>query len=133
MSLYKQVYEQYPLELVRLKGHVLSSIQVAEDGQLAWCALDKATLKAYSINASDLDGFAALGMQIGGVRVNLLCVEMPKGRVKISLRSDGSVAVNGLATQLGGGGHSSAAGATVEGDLAQVTAKVVAQVQGLLG
>ncbi len=133
MRLYKQVYEQYPLELVRLKGHVLNSIQVAEKGQIAWYALDKATLKAYGISAADLDGFAALGMQIGSVRVNLLCVEMPKGRVKISLRSDGSVAVNGLATQLGGGGHPSAAGATVEGDLAQVTVRVIAQVKGLLG
>jgi phosphoesterase RecJ-like protein len=130
--LYRQVYEQQSIELVRLKGHVLSTLQLGADGQIVWCELDQATLKAYGITLAELDGFAALGMQIGGVRVGLLCVEMPKGRVKVSLRSDGGVAVNGLAVQLGGGGHPSAAGATVEGDLAHVTAQVLADVETLL-
>jgi phosphoesterase RecJ-like protein len=132
MQLYKQVYEQYPLGLVRLKGHVLNSLQVEGGGQLAWCALDQDTLKAYGVKSADLDGFPGLGMQIGGVRVSLLCVETPKGRVKVSLRSDGSVAVNQLAAQWGGGGHPSAAGAMLDGDLAQVTAKLVADVTTLL-
>lgn len=132
MHLYKQVYEQYPLDLVRLKGHVLSSLQVEGGGQLAWCALDQNTLKAYGIKSADLDGFPGLGMQIGGVRVSLLCVETPKGRIKVSLRSDGSVAVNQIAAQLGGGGHPSAAGATTDGDLTQITADLVADVVALL-
>jgi phosphoesterase RecJ-like protein len=50
----------------------------------------------------------------------------------VSLRSDGSVDVNQLAAQLGGGGHPSAAGAVVDGDLAQITAKLVADVTALL-
>lgn len=131
-QLYKEVYEQHPLQLVRLKGYVLNSLQVGGNGQVAWCALDQATLKAFGVSAADLDGFPGLAMQIGGVRVSLLCVGTAKGRVKISLRSDGSVAVNGLAAQLGGGGHPSAAGATVEGDLAQVTAQLVARIEALL-
>jgi phosphoesterase RecJ-like protein len=71
-------------------------------------------------------------MQIGGVRVSLLCVEMPKGRVKVSLRSDSSVAVNELAGKLGGGGHHSAAGATVEGELEEVTARMVSTLEAML-
>ncbi len=132
MQLYKQVYAQSSLGVVRLRGHVMNSLQVGAGGQMAWCALEQATLKAYGVTRADLDGFAALGTQIGGVRVSLLCVEMPQRRVKVSLRSDGSVAINGLAAQLGGGGHPSAAGATVEGDLARVTARLVADVEALL-
>ena len=132
VQLYKQMYEQYPLEWVRLKGHVLNSLQSGAGGQVAWCALDRATLKAYGVPPADLDGFPGLGMQAGGVRINVFCVEMSRGRVKVSLRSDGSVAVNGLATELGGGGHPSAAGAIVKGGLAQVTARVVASVETLL-
>jgi phosphoesterase RecJ-like protein len=132
MQLYRQVYEQHPLGLVRLKGYVLNSLQVGGNGQVAWCALDQATLKAYGVILAGLDGFPGLAMQIRGVRVSLLCVETPKGRVKISLRSDGSLAINGLAAQLGGGGHPSAAGATVEGDLGQVTAQVVTSIEALL-
>jgi phosphoesterase RecJ-like protein len=52
--------------------------------------------------------------------------------VKVSLRSDGSLTINGLAEKLGGGGHPSAAGATMEGDLAQVTAQLVAAIEALL-
>jgi phosphoesterase RecJ-like protein len=132
MALYRQVYEQYPLGTVRLKGHVLNSIQVGGGGQLAWYALGQDTLKAYGVKAADLDGFPGLGMQIGGVRVSLLCVEMPKGRVKVSLRSDGGVAVNQMAAQLDGGGHPSAAGAIVDGDLVRVTAQLVATIEALL-
>lgn len=132
MQLYRQVYEQYPLGTVRLKGHVLNSIQVGGGGRLAWYALGLDTLKAYGVKAADLDGFPGLGMQIGGVRVSLMCVEMPKGRVKVSLRSDGSLAVNQLAAQFDGGGHPSAAGAIVNGDLVQVTAQLVANIEALL-
>lgn len=132
VQLYNQVYEQYPLGLVRLKGHVLNSLQVGAQGQMAWYALDRATLKAYGVSQADLDGFPGLGMQIRGVRVSLLCVEMTRGRVKVSLRSDGSLPINGLAVQMGGGGHPSAAGATVPGDLAEVTARVVADVEAML-
>jgi len=132
MQLYKQVYEQYPLNLVRLKGHVLNSLQVAGEGQLAWATLERGVLRTYRLMYADLDGFAGLGMQIGGVRISLLCVEISKGRVKVSLRSDGSVAVNDLAARLGGGGHPSAAGAIVEGDLAVVAPQVVAEVETLL-
>ncbi len=132
VRLYKQVYEQHPLELVRLKGHVLNSLQLGAGGQLAWYALDRATLRAYGVAPADLDGFPGLGMQIGGVRVSLLCVEMPKRRVKISLRSDNSVAVDDLANELGGGGHPSAAGATVEGELNEVTARMVSTLEAML-
>jgi phosphoesterase RecJ-like protein len=132
MQLYRQVYERYSLRLVRLKGHVLNSLQVGANGQLAWCALSQDILKAYDVKSADLDGFPGLGMQIGGVRVSVMCVETHKGQVKLSLRSDGTVAINHLAVDLGGGGHESAAGAIVDGDLAQVAARMVADVGALL-
>jgi phosphoesterase RecJ-like protein len=132
-QLYKRMYEQYPLKRVRLKGYVLDSLREEAGGRIVWCALDRATLKAYGVTQANLDGFPGLGMQVGGVRISVLCVEIARGRVKVSLRSDGSVAVNGLAAELGGGGHPSAAGATVKGDLAQVTARVVVGAEALLG
>ncbi len=132
VQLYKCMYEQYPLKWVHLKGYVLNSLHPEADGRIVWCALDRALLKAYGVSHANLDGFPGLGMQAGGVRISVLCVEIARGRVKVSLRSDGSVAINGLATELGGGGHPSAAGATVKGDLAEITAQVVARAEALL-
>jgi bifunctional oligoribonuclease and PAP phosphatase NrnA len=130
--LYRQVYEQYPLPWVRLKGKVLNSMQSNRDGSIVWCSIDNETLKEYGIDARNLDGFPGFGMMVGGARVSVLCVELPKGDVKISLRSDGSVAINDLAAQWGGGGHPSAAGALLSGRLDEVTETVVAGVETLV-
>lgn len=130
--IYNQLYHQYPLARVRLKGYMLDSIKTEANGQLAYYALTKETLKAYGVKASDLDGFASLGQEVGGVRVTVFCVENSKQRVKISLRSDGSIPINQIATAYGGGGHPSAAGATVNGELEKVLAEVVEKVTTLL-
>lgn len=130
--LYKQVYEQYSLALIRLKGRVLDSLQLGADGRLVWCALDQATLNHYGVQAADLNGFPGMGMAICGVQVSVLCVETSDRKVRVSLRSDGTVAVNDLTARWGGGGHASAAGATIEGDLASATEEVVAHVESAI-
>jgi phosphoesterase RecJ-like protein len=132
LEMYRQIYEQYPLARVRLKGHVIDSIKTEARGQIAYYGLDRETLKAYKVKASELDGFASLGQAVGGVRVVVFCLQSSKSKVKISLRSDGSVSVNQLAAAYDGGGHPSAAGATVTGKLDEVMAEVVAKVKQLL-
>jgi bifunctional oligoribonuclease and PAP phosphatase NrnA len=132
LEIYRQIYEQYSLERVRLKGHVIDSIQTTTGGQIAYYSLSRATLKDYRVDVSELDGFASLGQQIGGVRVVIFGVELSRGRVKISLRSDGSVPINHLAAGYGGGGHASAAGAIIEGELALVIAEVLEKVKAVI-
>lgn len=132
LIIYRQIYEKYPLGRVRLKGHVIDSIKTTAHGQLAYYGLDQATLKAYKVKTSELDGFASLGQEIGGVRVVVFCLQSSKSKVKISLRSDGSVAINQLAAAYGGGGHPSAAGATVAGSLEEILADVVDKAKSLL-
>ncbi|MFQ5613630.1 MAG: bifunctional oligoribonuclease/PAP phosphatase NrnA [Anaerolineae bacterium] len=131
-TLYRKIYNQYPLALLRLKGRVMDSLQVTAGGQLAYAALEQATLKAYGVAQRDLDGFAGLGQRVAGVRLNLLFVETAKRQVKVSLRSDGSLAINDLAARWGGGGHPSAAGAIVAGTLDEVVPRLVGEARALL-
>lgn len=131
-AIYRQLYQEYPLGRVRLKGRLIDSIKTEANGQLAYYSLTRDTLKAYKVEIADLDGFASLAQEVGGVRVTVFGVENSKKRVKISLRSDGSIAINQIAAEYGGGGHPSAAGATVEGNLDQVMAEVIAKVKALL-
>ena len=130
--IYSQLYEQYPLGRVRLKGHVIDSIKTEANGQIAYYSLKRDTLKSYGVKVSDLDGFASLGQEIGGVRITVFCLESSKKRVKISLRSDGSVAINQIAAEYNGGGHPSAAGATVSGNLDEIMAEIVEKARRLL-
>lgn len=130
--IYRQIYEQYSLARVRLRGHVIDSIKTEADGQIAYYGLKQKTLKRYGVKITELDGFASLGQEIGGVRVTVFCMESSKKRIKISLRSDGSVTVNRIAQAYEGGGHASAAGATVTGQLETVLTEVVAKVKDQL-
>lgn len=132
LIIYRQIYEQYPLARVRLKGHVIDSIKTTSQGQLAYYSLSQDTLKTYKVKTSELDGFASLGQEVGGVRIVVFCLQSSRSKVKISLRSDGSIAINQLAAAYGGGGHPSAAGATVTGNLEDVLADVVDKAKCLL-
>jgi phosphoesterase RecJ-like protein len=132
MHIYRQIYEQYPLARIRLKGHVMSLIQTAAAGQIAYYSLDQATLKKYGVKSSALDGFASLGQEIGGVRVTIFCLETSKSKVKLSLRSDGSLPINSIAAAYEGGGHPSAAGATISGSLPEIMQAVLTKAKDLL-
>lgn len=132
LHIYSQIYEQYSLGTVQLRGHVLETIKIAAKGQIAYYGLTQSTLKSYGVKTSDLDGFASLGQQIKGVRVVIFCTEASKGRIKISLRSDGTIAINQLAAEYKGGGHASAAGALVPGKLDDITQGLLEKVKQLL-
>ena len=133
LGVYRQIYEQYSLNRVRLRGHVIDSIKTAADGQIAYYGLAYQTLKDYGVKTAELDGFASLGLQIGGVRAVIFCVESSKSKVKISLRSDGSCPVNQIAAAYAGGGHPSAAGATIANRrLDEVLAEVLVQTERLI-
>ncbi len=56
-------------------------------------------------------------------------VEEDDGRVEVSLRAKPGYDISGLALELGGGGHPTAAGCTVEGPLEQVVGQVVSMLK----
>jgi len=64
---------------------------------------------------------------IAGVRMALLFREIAAGRVKVSLRSVGDVDVAAFARPFGGGGHTKASGLSVEGSMAEVQSRVLAE------
>lgn len=132
LHIYRQIYEQNQLGAVQVKGQIMASIQTTMNGQIAYYNVSQATLKKFKAKASDLDGVATLGQLISGVRVSIFCSELSNGRVKISLRSDGSISINQIAVDYGGGGHPSAAGAIVLGQLEAVLAEVVGKVEAQL-
>ncbi len=132
LYIYSQIYEQYTAGCIRLKGRVMESIKTTGGGQIAYYGLTQSALKSYGVKSSELDGFAGLGQQIEGVRIVIFCQEVPKNRVKISLRSNGTVAINQIAVAYKGGGHPSAAGAIVSGKLDEVMAEVIEKAKALL-
>lgn len=132
-SIYEQVYANAPEGRVRLLSEVLQTLVVESQVGLAWMTVPPGALERHEADADDLDGIVEHARSISGTRLALLFRQLANGRVKVSLRSRGSVDVAHLAQRFGGGGHVKAAGASLEGALGDVQVRVLAAAREYLG
>ncbi len=115
----------------RLIGAALDGMSFLMDGRLAVIRVDRAMLDRCGAESEDIDTVVNFGMDTEGVEVSLL-LEQRGDAVKVSLRSRGDIDVSALATRLGGGGHKNAAGATVEGTMAEAETLLVRMIGEIL-
>ena len=125
-SIYESVYASAPEGRVRLTAEVLGTLVVEPKHGLAWVTVPPDALQRHRATADDLDGIVEYPRSIAGVRLALLFRQLANGKVKVSFRSLGDVDVAELAQRFGGGGHRKAAGASLEGSLAEAQARVLA-------
>lgn len=125
-SVYLDVYANAPVGRHRLLAEALQTLVVEEDAGLAWVTVPPGAVERYGVTADDLDGVVEFPRSIAGVRLAMMFREIHQGRIKVSLRSVGNVDVATFARQFGGGGHTKAAGVSLEGSLAEVQEKVLA-------
>src|SRR5216110_3470559 len=125
-GIYESVYASAPEGRVRLTAEVLQTLVVEPEVGLAWVTVPPDALDRHGATADDLDGIVEFPRSIAGVRLALLFRQIANGRVKVSFRSIGGVDVADLAHPFGGGGHKKAAGASFEGSIADVQARVLA-------
>ena len=90
-------------------------------------------LERLGVSADDLDGVVEFPRSIAGVRMALLFREIAAGRIKVSLRSVGDVDVAAFAKPFGGGGHTKAAGLSLEGSMGAVQGTVLEAARKYLG
>ncbi len=129
----QHVYGHYSLGRIKLLNLALDSLEISPNGKMSIMSLTQNMLKLTSTQAEDIDGIINYARRIEDVEVAVLIHEMevdpttPKnGRrdFHVSLRSDGSVNVAGIAAKFGGGGHANAAGFSVVSTLAEIKAKM---------
>ena len=75
--------------------------------------------KRFDVGGEEMEGLVNYTLMMTDIEVGALLREEPS-RTKVSLRAKYDVDVNLLAQQLGGGGHTKAAGATCQASLAQM-------------
>lgn len=106
-------------------GQGLSRLQ-RKDG-LIWSMLTLDDRQAAGYYGNDDADLINVLSGIEGMQVALLFVQQKGDRVKVSWRARKGIDVSQLALQFGGGGHPSASGAEVSGQLEQVVSEVVAR------
>lgn len=116
-QIYREVYQNRRLKEVQLLGEVLNTIEPKFGGHLAFAVLSRARMERYDLGIQDLDELIEFIRDIEGVEVSVVLKEKEDGGTKIGLRSKGKHKVNGIAKEMGGGGHEMAAGASVDTDL----------------
>lgn len=124
-SVYVDVYANAPEGRPRLFAEALQTLVVEPEYGLAWVTVPPGAVERHGVTADDLDGVVEFPRSIAGVRLALLFREIHQGRVKVSLRSVGKVDVAAFAKQFGGGGHTKAAGVSLEGSMAEVQARIL--------
>jgi phosphoesterase RecJ-like protein len=124
-QIYREVYASEPEGKIRLLGEVLETLVVEPGHQLAWVTVPPGAMQRHGVDASDLDGVVEFARAVRGVDLAILFRELANGRIKVSFRSVGDVDVAKMAESFGGGGHRRAAGASLEGTLDEVQARVL--------
>ncbi|MFZ5623136.1 MAG: DHH family phosphoesterase [Gemmatimonadota bacterium] len=124
-QLYLDVYANAPAGRPRLFAEVLQTLVVEPEHGLAWVTVPPGAIQRLGVTSDDVDGVVEFPRSIAGVKLAMLFREVSNGKVKVSLRSVGSVDVARFARAFGGGGHTKAAGLTLEGSLAEVQAQVL--------
>ena len=131
--IYLEVYARAPEGRPRLFAEALQTLVVEREYGLAWVTVPPGAIERLGVSSDDLDGVVEFPRSIEGVRMALLFREIAQGRVKVSLRSVGDVDVAAFAKPYGGGGHTKAAGLSLQGSLAEVQATVLKAAREYLG
>lgn len=131
-AIYRSVYERNSEAFTRLLGHALAGLRFDAGGALASVKITRQLIEALQADDVDTSEITTSLLAMDGVQVALLFRELSDDRIKVSLRSKGSLDVHTLATEFGGGGHRNASGIVVEGRLDQVVHTVNQRATSLL-
>jgi phosphoesterase RecJ-like protein len=123
-KIYQRIFEEGPVNKLKLLGRALNSLTVLHNGAVATMVLLRKDFIETSTGEEDTDNMINNAMSVGGVKVGLMFVELENG-VKVSFRSKGEIPINELAKEFGGNGHKNAAGARIYGSaMSDVVKKV---------
>jgi phosphoesterase RecJ-like protein len=133
-QMYEMIYESHSLASRKLLGLSLSTLKVSPDGKSAWMYLTKAMFKRAGALPLDAENFVNYPRFIEGVKIAVLFSDnAKKGFTKVNFRSNESWAdVNKIASKFGGGGHVSASGCVMKGDMKTAEKKILKEVRKVL-
>jgi len=129
-ELYRHALVSRSFEAVRLWGSGLSKVE--RNGRIVWTSLSLADRKAANYPGRDDADLVNALSAVEDSDVALIFVEQPNGHVKVSWRAQPGFDVSEIALNFGGGGHSAASGADIEGGLQQVQEAVLDATSALL-
>lgn len=125
-EIHEALYSTRSMNEIRLLGKALNTLETHEDGQIATIEIHSSFYEQTQTTPDQTEGIVNYALSIEGVKAAIFFKEVPgEDFIKMSLRSKSSLNVNLWAKPLNGGGHAKAAGARMQGTLAEVKAKAL--------
>jgi phosphoesterase RecJ-like protein len=129
-GIYKRILNQRSMNALRYWGAGLSMLQ--RDDRIIWTELTLADRKMANYFEKDDADLINILSAVNEADIALVFIEQVGGSVKISWRAQNGYDVSKVAVYFGGGGHRAAAGAEVEGNLAEIKQQVLAETKKYL-
>ena len=126
------VHERRSLGSVRLLAEALSTLEMHSDNQLALIKVGREAFERAGAQGPDTDQIVNVPRSIAGVEVVAFLKQTDDGAVRVSLRSRGTTDVRSVAASFGGGGHTNAAGCSIDGNLDTARDTLLPKLKGLL-
>lgn len=108
-ELCRRLFDLEPVEVIKLKGHIMNNIESYYDNKVTLVTLDEKTLEQFGVGENDTGDIVNIPRSVLGTEIAVF-IKQTKDKIKISLRSNGKYNVGEIALKLGGGGHQMAAG-----------------------
>lgn len=120
-GLSRAMYDSQPRRRFELLRHALNTAEFHCDDRIATFSLPMNLVERLKVLPEDNEGIIDHLRSIEGVEAAVFFEELPEGKVRVSARSKfPKIDVCKVCKQFEGGGHAMAAGARVDGTLAQV-------------
>lgn len=104
------LFQRGSLASLRIKGALLKEMKLFGDGQLARFDVSRALMEESGASVFECKKVLDEALSMRSVKAALMVLEHPRGGLKISLRTDGSVNASAVMEYFGGGGHVKRAG-----------------------
>ncbi len=130
-QIHRNIYENIPFEDIKLLSKILTTLVRSDSGRIVWFQIKREVLKHHKITFDLSEQILNFGRSIKDVEVVILFKEnlKEKNEIKVNLRSHGNIDVNKIASYFGGGGHKTASGITMHGNIERVSKRVLRKVR----
>ena len=130
--LHAQVHAHASASRLRFFGEVLARLEMHDGGRLVVLEASPEQFQRHGLEGSDTEGLVDMPRNIAGVDAVALFSEVEPGKVKVSLRSTGRVAIDQVASRHGGGGHPHAAGVLLRGTRDEARARILPELRQVI-
>ncbi len=118
-EIHRIIFENKQFERVKLYGRVIEDMRLVLNSKVCIMKITDALFNELNIGKGDTSDILIFGTQIDSVEVTILLKESEDG-LKVSLRSKNIIDVRKLSEEFGGGGHTRAAGFSVNKPLREI-------------